>query len=229
MRQIIFDIGGGVLRDRELKAVQTGGPSGGCIPAGMMDIPVDYEELAKAGSIMGSGGLIVMDDETCMVDVARYVVEFLEDESCGKCTPCREGITRMREILDRIVEGEGKRGDLELLERLAFTIKEASLCGLGATAPNPVLTTLKYFRDEYEAHVYKKRCPAGVCKALIIYRVVADKCTGCQRCVRACPVSAISGPRSQPHNLDQDKCIKCGACYEVCKFDAIAGDAIYVE
>jgi NADP-reducing hydrogenase subunit HndC len=229
MRQIIFDIGGGVLKDRELKAVQTGGPSGGCIPAEMIDIPVDYEELARAGSIMGSGGLIVMDDETCMVDVARYFVEFLEDESCGKCTPCREGITRMREILDRIVEGNGKRGDIQLLERLAFTIKEASLCGLGSTAPNPVLTTLKYFRDEYEAHVYRKRCPAGVCKALIVYRVVADKCTGCQRCVRACPVNAISGPRSQPHNLDQDKCIKCGACYEVCKFDAIAGDAIYVE
>ncbi|MGD8628309.1 MAG: NADH-quinone oxidoreductase subunit NuoF [bacterium] len=229
MRQIIFDIGGGVLKDRQLKAVQTGGPSGGCIPAEMIDIPVDYEELARAGSIMGSGGLIVMDDETCMVDVARYFVEFLEDESCGKCTPCREGVTRMREILDRIVEGKGKRGDIQLLESLAFTIKEASLCGLGSTAPNPVLTTLKYFRDEYEAHVYRKRCPAGVCKALIIYRVVAEKCTGCQRCVRACPVNAISGPRSQPHNLDQEKCIKCGACYEVCKFDAIAGDAIYVE
>jgi NADH:ubiquinone oxidoreductase subunit F (NADH-binding)/(2Fe-2S) ferredoxin/NAD-dependent dihydropyrimidine dehydrogenase PreA subunit len=229
LREIIYDIGGGVLKDRALKAVQTGGPSGGCIPASLIDLPVDYEELAKAGSIMGSGGLIVMDDETCMVDVAHYFVGFLEDESCGKCAPCREGITRMREILGRIVKGEGKRGDIELLEALAVTIKEASLCGLGATAPNPVLTTLRYFRDEYEAHVYKKRCPARVCKALIVYRVVPEKCTGCQRCVRACPVQAISGPRSQPHNLDQTKCIKCGACYEVCKFDAIAGDAIYVE
>jgi NADP-reducing hydrogenase subunit HndC len=229
MRQIIYDIGGGVLRDRELKAVQTGGPSGGCIPASLVDLPVDYEKLAEAGSIMGSGGLIVMDDETCMVDVAHYFVSFLEDESCGKCTPCREGITRMREILERIVKGDGRRGDIELLERLATTIREASLCGLGSTAPNPVLTTLRYFRDEYEAHVYKKRCPAKVCKALIVYRVVAEKCTGCQRCVRACPVDAISGPRSQPHNLDQSRCIKCGACYEVCKFDAIAGDAIFVE
>jgi NADP-reducing hydrogenase subunit HndC len=229
LRQIIYDIGGGVLRDRELKAVQTGGPSGGCIPASLIDLPVDYEELAGAGSIMGSGGLIVMDDETCMVDVAHYFVSFLEDESCGKCTPCREGITRMREILGRITQGEGRPGDIETLETLARVIKDASLCGLGATAPNPVLTTLRYFRDEYEAHIYERRCPARVCKALIVYRVVADKCTGCQRCVRACPVQAISGPRSQPHNLDQSKCIKCGACYEVCKFDAIAGDAIYVE
>lgn len=229
LREIIYDIGGGILKDKELKAVQTGGPSGGCIPAHLIDLPVDFEELAKAGSIMGSGGLIVMDEATCMVDVAHYFVAFLEEESCGKCTPCREGIRRMREILDRIVAGEGRRGDIEMLEALAVTIREASLCGLGSTAPNPVLTTLRYFRDEYEAHVYKKRCPAKVCKALIVYKVLIDQCTGCQRCVRACPVNAISGPRAQPHNLDQSKCIKCGACYEVCKFDAIAGDAIYVE
>ena len=229
LREIVFDIGGGILKDKRLKAVQTGGPSGGCIPASLIDLPVDYEELAKAGSIMGSGGLIVMDEETCMVDVAHYFVSFLEEESCGKCTPCREGIRRMREILGRIVKGEGRSGDMELLESLGTVIKESSLCGLGATSPNPVLTTLKYFRDEYEAHIYKKRCPAKVCKALIVYRVVPEKCTGCQRCVRACPAKAISGPRSQPHNLDPSKCIKCGACYEVCRFDAIAGDAIYVE
>ena len=229
LREIVFDIGGGILKDKKLKAVQTGGPSGGCIPASLIDLPVDYEELAKAGSIMGSGGLIVMDEETCMVDVAHYFVSFLEEESCGKCTPCREGIRRMREILGRIVKGEGRSGDMELLENLGTVIKESSLCGLGATSPNPVLTTLRYFRDEYEAHIFKKRCPAKVCKALIVYRVVPEKCTGCQRCVRACPVQAISGPRSQPHNLDPSKCIKCGACYEVCRFDAIAGDAIYVE
>jgi NADH:ubiquinone oxidoreductase subunit F (NADH-binding)/(2Fe-2S) ferredoxin/NAD-dependent dihydropyrimidine dehydrogenase PreA subunit len=229
LREIIYDIGGGVLKDKALKAVQTGGPSGGCIPASLIDLPVDYEVLAEAGSIMGSGGLIVMDEDTCMVDVAHYFVAFLEEESCGKCTPCREGVKRMREILERITLGKGKRGDIELLERLATTIKEASLCGLGSTAPNPVLTTIRYFRDEYVAHIRDKRCPAKVCKALIVYRVIPEKCTGCQRCVRACPVHAISGPRSQPHNLDPTKCIKCGACYEVCKFDAIAGDAIYVE
>jgi NADH-quinone oxidoreductase subunit F len=229
LRQIIYDIGGGILKDKALKAVQTGGPSGGCIPVSLIDLPVDYEVLAEAGSIMGSGGLIVMDEDTCMVDVAHYFVAFLEEESCGKCTPCREGVKRMREILERITLGKGKRGDIDLLERLATTIKEASLCGLGSTAPNPVLTTIKYFREEYEAHIRDKRCPAKVCKALIVYRVVPEKCTGCQRCVRACPVHAIAGPRSQPHNLDQTKCIKCGACYEVCRFDAIAGDAIYVE
>lgn len=229
LREIIYEIGGGILKDKELKAVQTGGPSGGCIPVSQIDLPVDYEELTAAGSMMGSGGLIVMDEDTCMVDVAHYFVAFLEEESCGKCTPCREGIKRMKEILERIVSGEGKHGDIELLEALAITIKQASLCGLGSTAPNPVLTTLRYFRDEYEAHIYRKRCPAKVCKALIVYRVVLEKCTGCQRCVRACPVGAITGPRAQPHNLDQSKCIKCGACYEVCKFDAIAGDAIYVE
>jgi len=229
LREIVFDIGGGVPGGRKFKAVQSGGPSGGCIPESLIDLPVDYEELAKAGAIMGSGGLIVMDEDTCMVDLARYFVSFLEEESCGKCVPCREGIKRMREILTDIVEARGKEGDIERLEELAYAIKEASLCGLGKTAPNPVLTTIRYFRDEYESHVLHKRCPAKVCKAMIMYRVVPERCTGCQRCVQVCPVNAISGPRSQPHNVDLDKCIKCGACYEVCKFDAIAGDAIYIE
>jgi len=229
LREIIFDIGDGIPKGRRFKAVQTGGPSGGCIPAELIDLPVDYEELTKAGSIMGSGGLIVMDEDTCMVDVAKYFVSFLEEESCGKCTPCREGIKRMREILSRIVEGKGQEEDMELLENLAHVIKESSLCGLGSTAPNPVLTTLRYFRDEYRSHILDKRCPANVCKAMIYYRVIPEKCTGCQRCVRECPVNAITGPRSQPHNLDAKKCIKCGACYEICKYDAIAGDAIYIE
>ncbi len=229
LRQIVFDIGGGVPGGKTFKAVQSGGPSGGCIPESLLDLPVDYEALAEAGAIMGSGGLIVMDEDTCMVDVARYFVSFLEEESCGKCTPCREGLRRMGEILTDIIEARGKPGDIERLEELAYVIQEASLCGLGTTAPNPVLTTIRYFRDEYESHVIEKRCPAKVCKAMIVYRVVAEKCTGCQRCVKACPVEAISGPRSQPHNVDLDKCIKCGACYEVCKFDAIAGDAIYIE
>ncbi len=229
LREIVFDIGGGVPGGRKFKAVQSGGPSGGCIPESLIDLPVDYEELAKAGAIMGSGGLIVMDEDTCMVDLARYFVSFLEEESCGKCVPCREGLKRMGEILTDIVEARGKEGDIERLEELAYAIKEASLCGLGKTAPNPVLTTIRYFRDEYESHVRDKHCPARVCKAMIVYRVVPEKCTGCQRCVQECPVNAISGPRSQPHNVDLDKCIKCGACYEVCKFDAIAGDAIYIE
>jgi NADH:ubiquinone oxidoreductase subunit F (NADH-binding)/NAD-dependent dihydropyrimidine dehydrogenase PreA subunit len=229
LRTIVFDIGGGIPQGKRFKAVQTGGPSGGCIPESLLDLPVDYEALADAGAIMGSGGLIVMDEDTCMVDVAKYFVSFLQEESCGKCVPCREGIRRMGEILTDIVEARGKPGDIERLEELAHVIQEASLCGLGKTAPNPVLTTIRYFRDEYEAHVYGKRCPARVCKAMIIYRVVADKCTGCQRCVQECPVDAITGPRSQPHNLDPEKCIKCGACYEICRFDAIAGDAIYIE
>jgi NADH:ubiquinone oxidoreductase subunit F (NADH-binding)/(2Fe-2S) ferredoxin/NAD-dependent dihydropyrimidine dehydrogenase PreA subunit len=229
LREIVFDIGGGIPGGKRFKAVQSGGPSGGCIPESLIDLPVDFEALAEAGSIMGSGGLIVMDEDTCMVDVARYFVSFLEEESCGKCTPCREGLKRMGQILTDIVEARGKPGDIERLEELAYAIQEASLCGLGKTAANPVLTTIRYFRDEYESHVLKKRCPAKVCKAMIVYRVIAEKCTGCQRCVKACPVEAITGPRSQPHNVDEAKCIKCGACYEVCRFDAIAGDAIYIE
>ncbi len=229
LRRIVFDIGGGIPKNKKFKAVQSGGPSGGCIPEFLLDLPVDYERLNEAGAIMGSGGLIVMDEDTCMVDVAKYFVSFLEEESCGKCTPCREGLKRMKEILTDIVEGNGKDGDIERLENLGMVMKDTALCGLGNTAANPVLTTIRYFRDEYESHIYDKRCPARVCKAMIMYRVIAEKCTGCQRCVKECPTNAITGPRAQPHNLDPSKCIKCGACYEICKFDAIAGDAIEIE
>jgi len=229
LRTIVFDIGGGIPKGKKFKAVQTGGPSGGCVPESLIDLPVDYEKLTEAGAIMGSGGLIVMDEDTCMVDVAKYFVEFLEEESCGKCTPCREGLKRLKEVLTEITKGRGQPYHLEILDDIALTMKEASLCQLGATAPNPVLTTIKYFRDEYEEHIFQKKCRARVCKDLIIYRIIAEKCTGCQRCVRACPTGAITGPRAQPHNLDVARCIKCGACYEVCKFDAIAGDAIYIE
>jgi len=221
LREIIFDIGGGIPNGKKFKAVQTGGPSGGCIPESLIDIPVDFDKLTEVGSMMGSGGMIVMDESTCMVDVAKYFVNFLKGESCGKCTPCREGLLRMSQILEDITEGRGEEGDIELLEELGEVMKDASLCGLGQTAPNPVLSTIKYFRDEYEAHIKEKRCPAGVCKALITYEIDPDKCTGCGACKRNCPVECISGEKKEPHTIDQSKCIKCGTCKDVCKFDAI--------
>lgn len=227
LQKIIFDIGGGPIKP--FKAVQTGGPSGGCLSEEFLDLPVDYESLSQAGSIMGSGGLIVMDEHTCMVDVAKYFLKFTSQESCGKCVPCRIGTTRILEILEKITQGKGETKDLEILENLAHTVKNGSLCGLGQTAPNPVLTTLKYFRDEYLEHIENNRCPAAVCRDLVEYRVIKGKCTGCQRCVSVCPTGAITGPRSELHYLDLSKCIKCRACYEICRFDAIAGDAIVIE
>jgi len=221
LREIIFDIGGGIPGGKKFKAVQTGGPSGGCIPAEKLDLPIDYESLTEAGSIMGSGGMIVMDENTCMVDVAKYFLNFLRDESCGKCLSCREGTQRMWEIVTDITEGKGKEGDIELLESLAKAVKDASLCGLGQTAANPVLSTIRYFRHEYEAHIKEKKCPAGVCKALIRYRIIEEKCTGCLACLRVCPSEAITGELKKPHVIDPEKCIKCGACFEVCNFDAI--------
>ncbi len=221
LREIIFEIGGGIPNGRKFKAVQTGGPSGGCIPEEYLDKPVDFDELTKLGSMMGSGGMIVMDDRNCMVDVARYFLQFLEEESCGKCTPCREGVHQMRVILDRITEGKGKKEDLDTLEWMGQAIADGSLCALGGSAPAPVLSTLKYFRDEYEAHINEKKCPAGVCKALITYTIDSEICNGCHLCFKPCPTSAISGEKKQLHTIEQDKCIRCGACFEVCKFDAV--------
>jgi NADH:ubiquinone oxidoreductase subunit F (NADH-binding)/Pyruvate/2-oxoacid:ferredoxin oxidoreductase delta subunit/(2Fe-2S) ferredoxin len=222
LKEIAFDMGGGVPKKKKFKAIQTGGPSGGCIPEQYLNLPVDYQKLAEVGSIMGSGGMIVMDQDTCMVDVARYFLDFLNEESCGQCNPCREGIKQMLNILTQICAGEGKEGDIELLEELGDMIQKFSLCGLGTSAPNPVVTTIHYFRDEYESHIRDKKCPAGVCKALFHYEIDEDACTGCRVCAKKCPQEAITGEKKEVHHLDQEKCIKCGICYDVCKFNAIA-------
>lgn len=222
MREIIYEIGGGCPNGKAFKAAQTGGPSGGCIPASEIDVPIDYDNLIALGSMMGSGGLIVMDEDNCMVDIARFFLEFTVDESCGKCTPCREGTKRMLEILDKITKGEGEMEDIDRLENLAKNIKASALCALGQTAPNPILSTLRYFRDEYVAHIKDKKCPAGVCQALLQYKISEDKCKACGICAKQCPVSAISGKPKTPYVIDQEKCIKCGACMEKCPFKAIS-------
>ena len=222
LKEIIYGVGGGIVGDRPFKAVQLGGPSGGCVPAELIDTKVDYESITKTGAIVGSGGMVVMDDTTCMVDMARFFLDFTCKESCGKCTYCRLGTKRMLEILERITAGEGREGDIELLEELSYKVKDGSLCGLGQTAPNPVLTTIKYFRNEYEDHINNKTCTAKQCSALIKYVIDPEKCVGCTVCAKACPVSCISGERKEPHLINQDACIKCGQCYQKCKFDAIS-------
>jgi NADH-quinone oxidoreductase subunit F len=221
IRDIVFKLGGGIQNGKQFKAVQLGGPSGGCIPEYLADTEVDYDSVNATGAIMGSGGMVVMDETTCMVDMARFFLDFTQKESCGKCTFCRIGTKRMLEILTRITEGEGKEGDIEMLEELAYNIKDSSLCGLGQTAPNPVLTTLKYFKNEYEAHIRDKKCPSLNCKKLLTYEVIEDKCTGCTVCAKNCPTDAISGERKEVHFIDEEKCIKCGACFTKCKFEAI--------
>jgi NADH:ubiquinone oxidoreductase subunit F (NADH-binding)/(2Fe-2S) ferredoxin len=221
LREIIYDIGGGIPNGRTFKAVQTGGPSGGCLPASKLDLKVDFDSLTENGSMMGSGGMIVMDDHACMVDVARYFVDFLMDESCGKCTPCRDGLVALSEILNRITKGEGREADLPLLDDLHVMLRDGALCGLGQTAANPVKSTLEHFRAEYEAHIREKRCPAGVCKALVRYTIDEVKCTGCGACVRPCPTVAITGAKKGPHVIEQAKCIQCGTCLDACKYDAV--------
>ena len=221
LRQIVYDIGGGIPKNRRFKAVQTGGPSGGCIPEGELDLAVDFDALTGAGAMMGSGGLIVMDERTCMVDVAKYFLTFLVYESCGKCAPCREGVYQMHGILSRIADGEGGDGDIETLEALAAYVKDTSLCALGGTAPNPVLSTLRYFRDEYEAHIRDKKCPAGVCKALVRFDIDAEQCKGCGVCIKNCPGEAITGEKKQPHRIDPAACTSCGVCFEECPFNAV--------
>jgi NADP-reducing hydrogenase subunit HndC len=223
IEEIIFDIGGGILGGKEFKAVQIGGPSGGCLTKDHLGLPIDYDSLIEAGAMMGSGGLVVMDEDTCMVDVARFFLDFTQSESCGKCTPCREGTKHMLDILERITAGEGEEGDIELLEGLSETIKKSSLCGLGQTAPNPVLSTLEYFRNEYEAHIYDENCPAGACKELLTgYKITVDDCIGCAACAKVCPVDAIDGTVKEVHIIDQDVCISCGACEDECPTEAIS-------
>ena len=221
LRHIVHDIGGGVPDGKTLKAVQTGGPSGGCIPASLLDLPVDYERLAEAGAIMGSGGMVVMDEDTCMVDVARYFLEFTQEESCGKCVPCRLGTRQLLQILNSITRGDSKPRDVDLMLEVAHAVKLGSLCGLGQTAPNPVLTTVRYYRDEYDEHVLNRRCPAGCCERLLHYSIDPDKCTGCTACVKSCPVDAIAGAVRDVHVINDATCIRCDACRRTCKFDAV--------
>jgi NADH-quinone oxidoreductase subunit F len=221
LREVVFEIGGGVPGGKRLKAIQTGGPAGGCLPEAWLDTPVDFDSLTQAGSIMGSGGMIILDEDDCMVDVAKFFMAFSHDESCGKCTPCREGTKRILEILERITRGEGVMDDLDKLERLGRLMRKSSLCGLGRAAANPVLSTVRHFRDEYLAHVQDRKCPAHKCRTLLHYEIDVDKCVGCTACARNCPVSCITGERRGPHTIDQAECIKCGRCFEVCRFAAV--------